>query len=178
VPSLLAAIALLLAWSAPAAAHARPASHTFRNARFELTLPPGWFVAEQRPDRSGRRFVSMSGAPAGDARVLHFADGGGNYLSVYVDHAADLEADAIWNVRVAADAASVEIGGEGAMCGSSGGPGPMGPCSGGNGTLEIGTLPPLKLRGHVYAFHFGNTRQEHGVDLEPFRWILGSFRAR
>ena len=171
-----AAIAFLLAWAPPALA--RPASRVIRNARFELVLPPGWFVAEPRPDRRGRRFAPARRAPRADARVLHFADGRGAYLSVFVDHASDFEADAIWNVRVAADAASVEVAAEGEPCGTAAVAGPHGPCSAGNGTLEIGTIPPLKLRGHTYAFLFGNTRREHDVDLDPFRWILRSFRAR
>lgn len=170
-------IAVLLAASAPAA-RARPVSRSFRNARFELTLPPGWFVARPRPDRRGRQFVPARRAPPADARVLHFADGRGNYLSVFVDHANDLEADAIWNLRVAADAASVEVSTEGEPCRTAAVAGPHGPCSAGNGTLEIGTIPSLQLRGHIYAFQLGNTRRERGVDLEPFRWILRSFRAR
>ena len=178
--AVLAAVVALLASTAaaPAPALARPASHVFRSPRFELTLPPGWFVAEPRPDPKGRRFVRARRAPAADARVVHFADGRGDYLSVFVDHAADFETDAIWNVRPTPDGAGIEVTAEGAPCGAGDAPTAAGPCSAGNRTLEIGTIPSLRLRGHSYAFQLGNTRRERGVDLDPFRWILQSFRAR
>lgn len=174
----LASFAVLLGSVAPALAPARPASRVFRDARFQVTLPPGWFVAEPRPDRRGRRFVPARRARSADARVVHFSDGRGDYLSVYVDHAADFETDAIWNVKPSPDGAGVDVTAEGAMCGAAAGAGPRGPCAAGNGTLEIGTIPSLRLRGHAYVFQLGNTRRERGVDLDPFRWILQSFRAR
>lgn len=64
------------------------------------------------------------------------------------------------------------------MCRESADPAYEGACTAGNGTLEIVTFPALEIRGHTYAFSFGNTEREVGVDLAPFRTILGSFRAR
>jgi hypothetical protein len=108
--------------------------------------------------------------------VVHFADSRGNYFTVSMDHATDLEADAIWTVHPSADGLAVEIGAEGATC--QGGSTSAGPCSVGNGTFEVGTLPPVRFGAHSYTFVFGNTGKERGVDLAPFRWILQSFQAR
>ena len=109
---------------------------TFRHDAFTVRLPTGWRVAEPRPGPKGRRFVpAKKPKAASSARVVHFADGRGNYLTVHVDRAADLEADAIWTVHARADGASLEIAAEGPPC--TGG----GSCSAGNGTLEIATLP-------------------------------------
>jgi hypothetical protein len=91
---------------------------------------------------------------------------------VYVDHAADFESDAIWTLRASRDGESVELGAE-TPCTRG-----RGPCSIGNGTLEIGTLPPVELHGHRFTFFFGNVRQEQGVNLDTFRWMLQEFRAR
>jgi hypothetical protein len=162
-------------WAAPAAAHAR-SRRTFEHTRFSVALPGGWYVAERRPGPRGDHFVpARQPRKAVTARVVDLADGRGNWFSIHVDQALDLEADAIWTVRPAPDGASVEIGREGAPCGGSGS---GGACSAGNGTLEIGTLPAVALRGHTFGFAFGNTLREHGVDLETFRWILQNFRAR
>jgi hypothetical protein len=170
VRRVLPALALLLAL-APAAARAY--GTTFHHEAFTVRLPAGWRVAEPKPGPKGRRFVPAKSARAAEsARVVHFADGRGNYFTVHVDRAADLEADAIWTVHVGADGASVEVGAEGAPC--TGG----GACSAGNGTLEVGTLPPLRFGAHTFTFEFGNTEREQGVSLEPHRWILKSFRAR
>ena len=81
-----------------------------------------------------------------------------------------------WPVRVAPDGVSVELGAEGARCRDGGTA--AGPCSAGNGTLELGTPPPLHLGAHTYTFEFGNAARERNVDLAPFRWILRSFKAR
>ncbi len=53
-----------------------------------------------------------------------------------------------------------------------------GACSSGNGSLEIGTLPTVRLRGHTFSFEFGNTHTESGVRLDTFRWLLRNFRGR
>jgi hypothetical protein len=104
--------------------------------------------------------------------VVHVADGRGNFFSVYVDRASDFEADAVWILRAASDGVSLEVGAE-TPCE----PG-RGPCSVGNGTLEVGTLPALQLSGHRFSFFFGNVRREQGVDLDAFRFLLQEFRAR
>ena len=174
---LAAALAAVLACAAPGAARARGTYQSFEHARFSMRLPAGWYVADERPGPRGRVFVA---APhpraAADARVVRLADGKGNYFSIHVDQALDIETDAIWTVRPAADGVTVEIGREGAPCGGAGDG--RGPCSAGNGTLEIATLPPVTLRGHHFCFEFGNTKRESGVDLDTFRWLLQNFRAK
>lgn len=183
-------LAVTLGAGTPAAARARGETRTFRHARFSIGLPGGWRVSDWKPGPTGKRFVpAKRPGAAASARVVHLADGRGNYLSVHVDQALDVETDAVWTVRAAADGESLEIGREGAMCGgaataasSPGGaaapPVSHGPCSAGNRTLELATLPAVKLRGHTYAFEFGNTGRELGVPLETFRWMLQTFRAR
>jgi hypothetical protein len=129
---------------------------------------------EARPARTA--FVpARHPRAAADARVVHLADRRGNFFSVYVDQALDFEADAIWTVRASVDGSSVEIGREGATCGGRGDL--HGACSSGNGSLEIGTLPIVRLRGHTFRFEFG-TNGESGVRLDTFRWLLRNFRAR
>jgi hypothetical protein len=108
-----------------------------------------------------------------------FADGHGNYFSVAIDAASEFEGDAVWNVRIGEDGASVRVDSEGRMCEAPADPSTYeGSCSAGNGSLEIGTHPPLEIRGRLFWFGFGNREREAGVDLEPFRSILRSFRAR
>jgi hypothetical protein len=174
----LALAAALVASLAPAPARAARYA-TFQHQRFTLRLPVGWFVADWRQGSTGR-YAAPAKKPraAASASIVVVADHRGNYLSIFVDHANDVELDAVWTVRPGADGATVEIGAEGHTC-QRGSPTPtQGPCSQGNGTLEIGTLPSLKLRGHAYAFEFGNTKREKGVTLDAFRWLLQGFRAR
>jgi len=174
--ALCAAAALLVA--APAPALAGPAgTHTFQHESFTLSLPAGWAVAEQRPGPRGWSYLPARRPQAAtSARLIHFADGRGNYFTVSVDRAIDFEVDAVWTVHPASDGVSVTVGAEGAPC--QGGGTAAGPCSAGNGTFEVGTLPPVRLGAHSYTFVFGNTVKESGVDLAPFRWILQSFQAR
>jgi hypothetical protein len=170
-----AALAVALALCAvPSAAHARGApKKTFRHERFTLSLPPGWWVADWRPGPPARRFApAKRPRAAASASVVHFANARGDFFSVYVDHANDFEGDAVWTLRATREGDSVEVGAE-APCERG-----RGPCSAGNGTLEIGTLPAVELHGHRFSFQFGNTRREQGVALDPFRWMLQEFRAR
>jgi hypothetical protein len=170
--------ALVAVAAAPAPARAGPYA-TFTHESFTLRLPGGWFVAEWKPAPNGRRAVPMKKAAAArTARVVLVADRRGNYLSIFVDHANDVELDAVWNVHPGADGAGVEVTMEGKPCDRATRSPTAGPCSQGNHTLEIGTLPPVKLQGHAYTFEFGNTEQEVGVSLDPFRWLLQGFRAR
>jgi hypothetical protein len=175
-PLLLAA--LLVVALAPSPAHAGK-YRTFQHERFTVRLPGGWFVADWKPGPSGRRAVpARKPGAAASARVVVVADHRGNYLSIFVDHANDVELDAVWTVRPGPDGATVEVAAEGKLCERGSGSPMQGPCSQGNRTLEIGTLPALKLRGHAYAFEFGNTQRETGVSLDPFRWLLQGFQAR
>jgi hypothetical protein len=173
----LTAVVLFLAF-APGAALAGPAgTRLFRHESFTVSLPAGWKVAEQRPGPKGWRYVPARKPQAATrARVVHFADARGNYFTVSVDRATDLEVDAVWTVHRSSDGASVEIGAEGPPC--QGGGTTSGPCTAGNGTFEAGTLPAVRVGAHSYTFAFGNTAREQGVDLAPFRWILQSFQAR
>lgn len=170
----LAALAALALVSAPATADARRAAHrTFRHEHFTLVLLPGWWVADWRPGPAARRFVpAKRPRAAASAAVVHFADARGNFLTVHVDHANDFEADAVWTLRASRDGDGVEIGAE-TPCEKG-----RGPCSAGNGTLEIGTLPAVDLRGHRFSFLLGSVRREQGVELDTFRWMLQEFRAR
>jgi hypothetical protein len=169
----LAVLALLALCSAPAPAQARGAGNrTFHHDRFTLLLPPGWWVADWRPGPPARRFApARKPRAAASARVVHFADGRGDFLTVHVDHANDGEADAVWTLK-AREGDSLEVGAE-TPCERG-----RGPCSAGNGTLEICTLPAVELRGHRFSFQFGNVRRESGVALDTFRWMLQEFRAR
>lgn len=170
----LAGIAALLAIARPAAAQARgTAAWTFHHERYTLVLPPGWWIADWRPGPIERRYArAKRPRAAATAPVVHFSDGRGNYFTVYVDHASDFEADEIWTVRPTRDGESVEIGAE-TPCQRG-----RGACSVGNGTLEIGTLPPVAFHGHRFTFVFGNTRREEGVDHDVYRWMIQEFRPR
>ena len=171
-------MALVLAALSPAPAHAGK-YRTFQHERFTLRMPGGWFVADWRPGPNGRRAVpAKKPKAAATARIVVVADHRGNYLSIFVDHVNDVELDAVWTVRAGPDGATVELGGEGKMCERGSRSPTQGPCSQGNRTLEIGTLPSLKLEGHAFAFEFGNTEKEVGVNLDTFRWLLQGFRAR
>ena len=178
-PGLRAALAaVLVAALAPAPARAGKYA-TFQHEHFTLRLPGGWFVADWKPGPSGRRAVpAKKPRTAASASVVVVADHRGNYLSVFVDHANDAELDAVWTVHAGPDGATVEVGAEGKPCQRGSSSPTQGPCSQGNHTLEIGTLPALRLRGHAYAFEFGNTQKETGVKVDTFRWLLQGFRAR
>ena len=153
-------------------------SSVFQHEHFTLKLPAGWQFSDFKPGRK-KRFVPAPAKPGAEKLgEACFADRHGNYFMVFVDPATDFEADAIWEVNVGKDGSSVRVVREGAMCRRPADPTYEGPCSAGNGTLEIGTLPSLDIRGHAYGFRFGNTEREIGVDLAPFRAILRSFRAR
>ncbi len=174
--AVLAAAALLALAPAPARA-GRYA--TFTHEHFTLRLPGGWFVADWKPAANGRRAVpAKRPRAAGSASVVLVADRRGNYLSVFVDHANDGEFDAVWTLRAGPEGDTVEVGAEGKPCErGSRSPSP-GPCSAGTRTREIATRPARTLRGHRYAFEFGNTERETGVQLDTFRWLLQGFRAR
>jgi hypothetical protein len=174
----LALAALVLVTLAAPPAHA--ASHgRFSHELFTLRLPSGWFVADWKPAANGRRAVpARKPAAAATARIVTFADRRGNYLSIFVDHASDVALDAVWTVRAGKDGATVEVGNEGNPCDPANRAPTQGPCSRGNRTLEIGTLPALRLKGHTYGFEFGNTQKETGVPLETFRYLLQGFQAR
>jgi hypothetical protein len=172
-----AALAAVAFCAAPAAGRARGTYQSFEHERFSMRLPAGWHVADQKPGPKGRLFVAARHPrESAAARVVHLADGKGNFFSVHVDQAFDIPTDAVWTVRPGADGATVEIGREGAPCGGGATRGSS--CSAGNGTLEIGTLPAVTLHGHTYGFEFGNVNRETGVDLDTFRWLLQNFRAR
>jgi hypothetical protein len=174
----LAVAAALVASLAPAPARAARYA-TFQHERFTLRLPTGWFVADWKQGSTGRRAVpAKKPRRSASASVVVVADHRGNYLSIFIDHANDAELDAVWTVRAGSDGATVEIGAEGQTCDRANPSLTQGPCSQGNGTLEIGTLPSLKLRGHAYAFQFGNSQREKGVTLDTYRWLLQGFRAR
>lgn len=165
--------ALLLLTAAPASAEARSAGRMFGHERFTILMPPGWWVADARPGPAARRFApTKKPRAAAAASVVHFADARWNYFTVFVDHANDFEGDAVWTLRPGKDGETVELGAE-TPCERS-----RGPCSAGNGTLEIGTLPAVQLGGHRFSFLFGNVRAEQGVNLDTFRWLLQEFRAR
>lgn len=168
--------------------HAPPANptrtgggKTFEHALYQVTLPPGWEVAEFAPEGGRPRYVETPGREFDASGSAGFADLAGDWFAIEVDPARDFEADAIWNVRVGEDGVSVRVVSEGAMCVPTGRgdvPAADEACSAGNGSLEIGTLPSLDIHGHWFWFYFGNTDRETGLDLEPFRGILRSFRAR
>lgn len=152
---------------------------SFSHVHYTLGLPAGWEVAAWAPSEGKRRFAPV---PRKDVQEtsgqVYFADQQGNYFSVLVDRASDFEADTVWRVSARADDSSVRVDSEGAICNKPADPGYEGPCSAGNGSLEIGTIPPLDIQGHTYSFMFGNTERETGVDLEPFRELLRSLHVR
>ena len=141
----LAAAALL---AAPSPGRAGPAgTHLFRHDSFTVSLPAGWTVADERPGPKGRRYVpARRPQAAAHERVVRFADARGNYFIVHVDRAIDLDVDAVWTVHATSDGASVRIAAEGEPC--RGGAGASGPCAAGDGMLEVGTLPALRLGAH------------------------------
>lgn len=171
-------LVLLLAALAPAAAAAARFA-TFTHEAFTLRLPGGWFVAQWKPAPNGRRAVPMKKpARARSERVVLLADSRGNYLTVFVDHANDGAFDAVWNVRPGPDGATVEVSTEGKPCERGSASPAQGPCSQGNGTFELSTLPAVRLKGHAFLFEFGNAQREKKPDLELLRWLLQNFRAR
>ena len=89
---------------------------TFHHARFELTLPEGWQVADFAPAGGKKLFVPLSDPSAAEhTEVVHFAHASGAYFTVFVDHGTEFEFDAIWEVKEGADG-SIQIVREGEFC--------------------------------------------------------------
>ncbi len=165
-PAGLAALVLLLPGAAPPA---RPAEHEL--ATFRMAASPAFRLVE-RSDCVRDPQVP----PDYCYGLFRFEDGQGRWFQVLVDYPpTEVSAHAYWTLAPSADGEGLAIASEEplrrcpvTLAGETG----CGPQRG----FRIAAW--LELRGHHYLFGFGHDRSRKGVDLEPFREMLRSFRAR
>jgi hypothetical protein len=116
--------------------------------------------------------------------LVRFEDGRGRFLVVAFDAlGAGFSADATWTLVLLPTGDAVAVAAEEPSCrpaayGSSSEAmdAELDECPAGDGRLTLAAT--AEVRGHRYAFFFGDERRERGVDLAPFRAALASFRAR
>lgn len=154
----------------PAAPVQEAAHRRFEQRAFTLTLPRGWRQAAQTP-------ASFATAAKPGAGEFQFRSDDGGFLLVVVDpEAFSLRPDAHWKVEPLGDGLAIVE--EGAPCRREDDPPDIAyECPAGNGRLDV-QVSPVTLKGRYYALFFGNSRVETGVDLQPLREILRSFRAK
>lgn len=166
-PAGLAALAMLLpgagAPPAPPVEHQLPA--------FRITAAPGFRLVE-RTD-----CVRDPQVPPDYCYGLYrFEDAQGRWFQVLVDYPpTEASAHAYWTLAPTPDGGGIAIAAEEplrrcpvTLAGETG----CGPQRG----FRIAAW--LELRGHHYLFAFGHERARKGVDLQPFREMLRSLRAR
>lgn len=143
---------------------------------FTLSLPPGW--ERVRHDDAGGPETR-----AGE-NVARFEDGRGQFLVVAFDAlGAGFEADATWTLVMLPTGDAFAIAAEEPPCrpaafasSTEAVHAEVEQCPAGDGRLTLAAT--AEVRGHRYAFFFGDERREKGVALAPFRDALTSFRAR
>jgi hypothetical protein len=151
---------------------------------FTVELPTGW-RGEENSERLGR--TVYAGAVDGARTFLYTAEDG-SYFSVQVDgRDGGLRPDAVWEVFPARGRLAVQWEGP-RCCRATERPDVAPACPEGNGQLDVrvlaasltdsGSPKPIRLGEHTYRIQFGNVKREDGVDLEPFRRILASLRAK
>jgi len=153
---------ILLAGCASASSAGRSTTR-FEGKTFTLVLPAGW--QRDPKETSGQ----------GESHLFRSADGG--FISVIVDPGAgDGRGDAWWKTEARGD--RLVILKEEPPCRSEDDPPHIAyGCPAGDGSLVI-SAGDVVLHGHYFHFWFGNTKRETGVDLQPFREILLSLRAK
>jgi len=161
-------------------AHAGLVVH--ETAYFVLRAPAGWHFARQRAFQEFERtdrFECMP-APWGDGCQFSFVADDGSYFVLSVDnHTEGATPDRIWTLAASKTDDSMEVVAERSACGLEAcqvEDANEDPCPVGNGRLEIFAV--VYLKGHAFAFEFGNLKHEDGVPLEPFRRVLESFKAK
>lgn len=167
-----------------AAAAEDPEPTPYRHALFTMKLPAGWKLVRERERATDPGYDIVADA-GGAAR---FEEGGGGYLEVVVPCPATdaISHDAWWKCDL--DAAGGAIGAyvESPPCtreeqercladlGRPQSDNEIGCfCGAGDGALHVWAVAGA---GDV-CFAFGNARRETGVDLSPFRVLIGRFRA-
>jgi hypothetical protein len=135
----------------------------FEGKTFTLELPVGWVRDPQEP------------AASGESHLFRSADG--SFISVIVDPGAgDGRGDAWWKTEARGDRMAI-LKEEPACRPEDDPPHIAYGCPAGDGSLVI-SAGDVVLHGHYFHFWSGNTKRETGVDLQPFREILLSLRAK
>jgi hypothetical protein len=154
---------------------------TVTERAFSFEVPSDWFPAVF--DQGTKTFVPLKNFQPGSlhpAGHLIYASPHGDFFLVELDPAGHgVEGDMVWSVEPKND--RIALLKESPFCTR---PPPSAAdedvsCRAGDGRLTIHLTPyVLGLRGHQYFFSFGNALREAGVDLQVFRDILASFRAK
>lgn len=148
---------------------------------FSLALPLGW---HQVPLPSG--FADVP-SPRLAGQALRIAGKNGYFFEVQADPLeTDVSADASWVCEPNPTGDGIVVRNEGKRCSAKEAAAwneqnPDSPleanCPEGDGRLDLWVVG-IRLRGHVYAFHFGHEKREGGVDVAIFRQLLRSFRVK
>lgn len=153
-----------------------PKTQTFNEKHFSFITPVGWKKVNHK---------TSTPQEAAKYEILTYEDDKGNRFIVTLGGGhADNATDFFWYYRVAADKKSIKSIQENKKCTSganNGGPYPY--CSDGDGKLTVTVDPDqtnLKIGsfGWFNYFTLENTKKETGVDLQVFRDILLSFKAK
>lgn len=160
--------------------HAQPSKVTVEERAFSFQVPGDWFPAVF--DQGTKTFVPLKDFRPGSIQpggYLIYASPKGDYLLVEFDPGGHgVEGDMTWAVEPRDDRLALLK--EGPFCTRP--PGVVDEeesCRVGDGRLTIHLTPyVLRLRGHQYFFSFGNALRETGVELQVFRDILATFRAK
>lgn len=157
-----------------------PSKVTVEERAFSLQVPRDWFPAKF--DQEAKAYVPDKGHQVGVLKpegFILYASPSGDYLYLEFDPPGHgLEYDLEWTVEPKDD--RFVLVKEGPFCT----PPPkdfqgMDTCRTGDGALLIQVAPwRLELRGHHYFLQFGNVRREKDAELQVFRDILASFRAK
>lgn len=179
---------------ADAAPHAAPAASAPRPAAVdrEPDAPPGLRVHVQRLFTIAlpREFERVQHDDSGSRELrpgenlVRFEDGLGRFLVVAFDAAgAGFSVDATWTLVLLPSGDAFAIAAEEPPCrrptyatSSDAVWAEDHDCPEGDGRLTLGAK--AELHGHGFVFFFGDARRERGVELEPFRAALASFRVR
>lgn len=113
----------------------------------------------------------------GSGTWFNYRSADGSFLAVVVDpEGMGSRADSWWKVE--ARGHGVVIVDEEQPCRPEDDPPDIAyPCPAGDGVLSL-SAGDVVLNGRTFLFFFGSSKREAGVDLQPFRDILLSLRAR
>jgi hypothetical protein len=139
-------------------------------APYTLALPVGWRLVSSLPPEAGQ------GVPND-----RYEDGKGNWLHVMEWGAPDgSPADVFWWLEWSATARGYRIKTEGKPCKKERCSEPPGYqcdlCEVGDGKFH--GYAKADEDGPNISLHFGNVRQESGVDLAPYRKLIAAFRMK
>ncbi len=142
---------------------------------FSVEVPEDWSFSSYREGgaRPGAAFV-------GGGVELRGPDG--RFLEVHRElGAGPLDSDAAWGAALTAQG-RLELSGPDALCRRDGPPAAgrappdQAACLAGDGRLDVAFA--LEAGGRRWRFHLGHAARERREDLEAFRAMLGTFRAR